>query len=520
MDNDTRNFFGCIGLIVIGLLVWIGIRASSVGQFFAYGGILIAGIIFAMVALVGWVTEGAGYKMIGLVFSVLTILALVSVGRFLFTGNYAGGLRVLQPWNWNKPLSEQVAEAPEGEKAASEPTAVATATRAPTATAETQATETPLPTFTPMAAAEQPADIQSPAGGERAYGQVTDSLNQIWKMSQAQASQTATQLRQQAMSLSGEAQYANLLLTAAAHQRAGELGSAKDFYQKVIEDAPDTPYAATANVQAAFMEIDEDDLKTQIKKLRDIFGKPAEQGWFLVSDVWEFMPSRTAAAKELISLQSDQLSFRFFNMIYERSIFPPEYSYLFIFLVVLLVAKLVTLPLSFRAQQMAVQLRGLQPEIDWINRVYSGDEVEKNKRLMELYQRSGINYWSGCAVALIDLVFVIWVFLTVRSFSPQFYLDEARFWVADDITVFSLQIIFAWIAVMVFQAIITYLSQPKTATVLQAGCGTLLIFGIIAGVAYYYKTPAYGFILYAILALSSLLISLILLPIAYMTARR
>ncbi len=207
-------------------------------------------------------------------------------------------------------------------------------------------------------------------------------------------------------------------------------------------------------------------------------------------------------------------------MIYERSTFPQEYSFLFIFIVVILVVRLVTLPLSYRGQQMAVQLRKLQPRIDRINSLWADDQVEKNKRLMELYQDLGVNVWNGCLIAMVDLVIVVWVFLSVRSFAPQFYLDGARFWMADDITVFNLQLILVWVGVMLLQAFITYLSQPKTSTVLQVGCGTVLIFGIVAGVAYYFKTPVYGFILYALMAIGTLLVSLILLPIALLASRR
>ena len=139
---------------------------------------------------------------------------------------------------------------------------------------------------------------------------------------------------------------------------------------------------------------------------------------------------------------------------------------------------------------------------------------------MLLYKTRGVDYWSGCLVGIVDLVFVIWFFVTVRSFAPQFYLDGARFWLVDDITTFSLKFVLVWIAVMLLQSIINYLFQPKTTTAWQMGCGALFFFGIVAAVAYFFKMPAYGFILYGILTIGSLLITLIVMPFAAMAARR
>jgi len=366
---------------------------------------------------------------------------------------------------------------------------------------------------------EKAGDLTVPPGGEQAYGQVTDTLNNIWKTPKGKASALASRLSQQAPTLSGDQQLNAFLFTAVAHQRAGEMNTARDFYQKLLA-SPETPHANTASYQLRMLETEPDNLKAQIKTLREVFGKAEKEGWYLHQDNWALTESRTTAAKSLITLQADQISFRFFDLIYQRSIFPKEYAYLFIFLVVLLAAKLITLPLSFRSQQFMVKLREAQPEIDWINSTYSDNPTEKSKQLMSLYQSRGINYWSGCLVGIVDLVFVVWFFLTVRSFAPQFYLDGARFWLADDITVFSLMLILAWIGVMMVQSFVTYLSQPKTTTAWQTGCGGLVFFAIVAAVAYYFKTPAYGFILYGILALGSLLVSLILMPFATIASKR
>ncbi|HED38167.1 MAG TPA: YidC/Oxa1 family membrane protein insertase [Ignavibacteria bacterium] len=75
--------------------------------------------------------------------------------------------------------------------------------------------------------------------------------------------------------------------------------------------------------------------------------------------------------------------------------------------------KLVILPLTHKSTKSQVRLRELNPEIKEIKNKYK-DKQEQAKKTMELYKKHGINPFSGCLVALVQLPIIIalyWVFL-------------------------------------------------------------------------------------------------------------
>ncbi len=264
MDNDTKQVLGCVTIVLIGLLIWIGFRSDGIVQFLAIAGTLIGSVVLIFLGLnLVLMGEGAGLTITGIVLMAVAILGFVSTGMFLFTGNYARAIRVQRPWDWGKPYATEVAVANSEEPAVEQ----AQPTKVPTATSIPRPTQTPLPTFTPVAASVQTGEVVVPQGDERSFGQVTQNLNDIWKLSPAEASATATQLRAESSQASGDALLAAGLLTAAAHQRAGENGAAQDAYNALLSGSPGTPYAASAQYALTMLGIEPEDVKDRIKKL-------------------------------------------------------------------------------------------------------------------------------------------------------------------------------------------------------------------------------------------------------------
>jgi len=503
--------------------------------------------------------EGGGKKLLGAILLILTLLLIGSVGTFLVTGNYALSKRVALVWQWGKPLASQVAESakvPEPTAAqfveeatmaptvkesvkGNKPTPVPSATSegalidqaAPTKQVLPDATDTPVPTATAVATATPKGGVQqvdsepAPGGGELEISldpgieAMTQSLNQVWALDETQAADAVASLRSQADTLTGDEQTRVLLLAAVAHQRAGELGSARDIYQKIAKDSPDTPYAVTVGFLNKLMEKRNATPKELDAFYEDLWQGENVEGWFLSPEGWSYAKERLAAARQLVDMRSDRLSYDFFQFLHDRSIFPLQLAFLFIFSVIMVGTKLLGLPLYYRSAKATIQLRRLAPEISTLQSLYSSNPTQLNTELMDLYKRKGVNLYGSCLVSVIDLVIMVWIILTVRNYAPQFYLDGARLWWAGDLTTFDLKILLAWCGLAMVGTLIMYLTQPKTTSFYQMGCGTLIFIGVIFGLAYYFKWPALYFVMYGMLMLSGYIINLILLPIAAATTK-
>jgi membrane protein insertase Oxa1/YidC/SpoIIIJ len=561
MDDDTKKVLGCTGLIFVALLVGIGLRSKSIGMFFwmAISVVLIfAGLLFSITLFM--MDEGKGMKLLGGILLIFSLLLIASVGTFLVTGNYALSKRVALVWQWGKPLSSQVAEslptavpveeeravtepakAPAGQasSAGDEPTPVPSATSegaqgaqtAPEEQAGPEATDTPVPTATPVATATPKGGVQQaetkPAADagdtevslDPGIESMTRALNQVWALDEVQAADAVAGLRSQADALSGEEQTRALLLAGVAHQRAGELGSARDIYLKIAKDSPETSYAVTAGFLNKLMEKRNATPKEMDAFYEDLWQGENVEGWFLTPGGWEYAKERLAAARQLVDMRSDRLSYDFFQFLHDRSIFPVQLAFLFIFTVIMVGTKLLGLPLYYRSAKATIQLRRLAPEISYLQSLYSSNPTQLNVELMDLYKRKGVNIYGSCLVSVIDLVIMIWIILTVKNYAPQFYMDGASLWWAGDLTTFDLKILLAWCGLAMVGTVFMYLTQPKTTSFYQIGCGTLVFVGAIFGLAYYFKWPALYFVMYGMLMLSGYIINLVLLPIAAATTK-
>ncbi len=555
MDDDTKKVLGCSGLIFVALLIGIGLRSKSIGMFFWMAISVVLIFVALIFCIYFFMEDGGGNKLLGGILLIFSLLLIASVGTFLVTGNYPLAKRVALVWQWGKPLPAQVAETSptlvpvDEERAEAEPAKAVSGqesevgdkpTPVPSATSEggqaeptrrvlPEATDTPVPTATPIATSTPksgdqqsvpkpaPGEIEVPPGtGSEALAR---SLNQVWALDEGQAADAVAGLRSQADSLTGEEQIRALLLAAVAHQRAGELGSARDIYQKIAKESPETPYAVTASFLNKLMEKRKATPKELDAFYEDLWQGENAEGWFLMPEGWTYAKERLAAAYQLVDMRSDRLSYDFFQFLHDRSIFPPQLAFLFIFTVIMVGTKLLGLPLYYRSAKATIQLRRLAPEISYLQSQYASNPTQLNVELMDLYKRNGVNLYGSCLVSVIDLIIMIWIILTVRNYAPQFYLDGASLWWAGDLTVFDLKILLAWCGLAMVGTLIMYLTQPKTTSFYQIGCGTLIFIGAIFGVAYYFKWPALYFVMYGMLMLSGYIINLILLPIAAATTK-
>jgi membrane protein insertase Oxa1/YidC/SpoIIIJ len=239
------------------------------------------------------------------------------------------------------------------------------------------------------------------------------------------------------------------------------------------------------------------------------------EGWFLFSEGWVWS-TRQQAAQALIELREDRLSFRFFQLLAGLSPIQGPYGYLVVLLALALGVKVLELPLLARTAKFSVRMR---PRLEALLRLRESDPEAAQQQLVELYQREGGGTMSGCALSLVDLIFVVWAFVTLSQFSPQLVLHGARFLWAPDVTRYDLGVVVVWVLVMLAHTLANQQAMRQMGqTAAQMIVGALVSGSILAALAHHWEWPAYIFVFWAILATLSLVIGKTFVAVSEATA--
>ncbi|MFO8235869.1 MAG: membrane protein insertase YidC [Bacteroidales bacterium] len=111
-------------------------------------------------------------------------------------------------------------------------------------------------------------------------------------------------------------------------------------------------------------------------------------------------------------------------------------NYGIIILLLTIIIKIGLFPLTYRSYLSQGKMRVLKPEIDEINQKYpkKEDNMKKQKAVMDLYKKAGVNPMGGCIPLLLQFPFLI---AMVRFFPSSFELRQESFLWADDLSSFD-----------------------------------------------------------------------------------
>ncbi|MCH5335510.1 MAG: membrane protein insertase YidC [Alistipes sp.] len=104
-----------------------------------------------------------------------------------------------------------------------------------------------------------------------------------------------------------------------------------------------------------------------------------------------------------------------------------------IILILALLVKLLTFPLSYRSYVSTAKMRVIKPEVDALAQKFprQEDAMKRQQATMELYKKAGINPLGGCIPMLIQFPFIIAMF---RFFPASIELRSQSFLWADDLS--------------------------------------------------------------------------------------
>ncbi len=106
----------------------------------------------------------------------------------------------------------------------------------------------------------------------------------------------------------------------------------------------------------------------------------------------------------------------------------PNYGVAIILLTI--VVRLVTLPMSIRGQRSMMKMQRLQPQVERIREKYKDDSERLNREMMDLYRRNHVNPLGGCLPMLVQFPVFIGLYQALLNAVD---LRHARFfgWIQD-----------------------------------------------------------------------------------------
>ncbi len=139
------------------------------------------------------------------------------------------------------------------------------------------------------------------------------------------------------------------------------------------------------------------------------------------ASAWITTEIRLEAYKRLDPYYRDTLSYRVFDTLVRlcggkgKSL-----SYALALVLLAVLAKLITTPLSLAQFKSLRAMQAIQPELKKIQVKYKDDKAQLAKAQMELFKEHGVNPASSCLPMLIQMPILLWVYWGIRHYTYQF----------------------------------------------------------------------------------------------------
>ena len=137
--------------------------------------------------------------------------------------------------------------------------------------------------------------------------------------------------------------------------------------------------------------------------------------------IWDLVDVRHASYKRLDRHYREKLSYHVFEFLVRISGgVEKNSSYIIAILLIAILAKIITAPLSAAQFRSMHAMQSLQPQIKKLQEKYKGDKQQVAKAQMELFKEAKINPLSSCLPMLIQMPILIWVYYGIRYFVYNF----------------------------------------------------------------------------------------------------
>ncbi|KAG0494084.1 hypothetical protein HPP92_005078 [Vanilla planifolia] len=138
------------------------------------------------------------------------------------------------------------------------------------------------------------------------------------------------------------------------------------------------------------------------------------------------------------------------------SILHVPYAYGFAIILLTIIVKVATFPLTKKQVESALAMKSLQPQVKAIQQRYAGDQERIQIETARLYKLAGVNPLAGCLPTLVTIPIWIGLYRALSNVANEGLLNEGFFWIPS-------------------------LAGPTTIAARQSGSGTSWLFPFVDG---------------------------------------
>lgn len=174
-------------------------------------------------------------------------------------------------------------------------------------------------------------------------------------------------------------------------------------------------------------------------------------------------------------------------------------NYGFAIILLTVIVKLATYPLTKKQIQSMKAMQRLQPKMKAIQEKYKGDKMKANEALAQLYKSEGVNPLSGCLPLLIQMPILIGIFYGIQGFqyegSPLFLgldISKSLKYFMDS----GSQEMYAYAVLPVLSALTTFLQSKMTMPDTSTTQNQVMLYGMPLFIGYISISFPTGLVLY------------------------
>jgi YidC/Oxa1 family membrane protein insertase len=141
---------------------------------------------------------------------------------------------------------------------------------------------------------------------------------------------------------------------------------------------------------------------------------------------------KSAMESRIDARNSAQLSYQFVDKLVRLSGAHPEYSYCLALILIALIVKTITFPLTLRTYKSQREMQKIQPLLKDLQEKYKG-KPELNEKMMALYKEHNVNPFASCVPMFVQLPFMYYVYNTIRLY--EFHFSHGKFlWIGSTLS--------------------------------------------------------------------------------------
>lgn len=234
---------------------------------------------------------------------------------------------------------------------------------------------------------------------------------------------------------------ANIADAQAMEKKAGndkdQLKKVVDAYDEVAKTNKDTEFEAQARLQVAIIE--ETKLDDPVK--HDHESKAVTAYKSIIQDFSpKTSPSGKIAEERLLALESKidvrnskDIGYKAIDALVALTGRNPKYSFAVALLLITLIVKIITTPLSHKQYQSMKEMQKIGPLVKQLQEKYKGDQKVLGEKTMELYKEHGVNPFASCLPLVIQMPILIGLYYKV-ILAYQFQFTKGTFlWIGSSL---------------------------------------------------------------------------------------